>query len=336
MATVLPQAACFASQVEVVVSDNASTDATSAVLSKYAEGYAFRTHRNPQNIGLLGNITLAAGSLATAEYVWLLGDDDLLVQGAIAKVVEMLEAASRLGIDLVALNVGYFPHTRRPLARDAVGGIDDVPSSQLRQAGDEGFFAFERLLEGPCADFTAMYAAIVSRRLWVAEFPRPIEGEAFTGVRNTYPHALLIAQHLPGKRAGVIAAPLVCNYEMPAEQFSWSKFHALTVVLHATALLKLFESNGVPREVLRPYYLYQLNNRGGDLGDLCWNRQTAGGWPEALRFAWMMRRYPLRLLKLFVIGCADRHAPMLLRYPLQWLLERRVRRAQLAKAPELR
>ncbi len=213
----------------------------------------------------------------------------------------------------------------RPQVEDARGGVTRPPDSELRRLSTEGIVAFELLLEGPCADFTAMYASIIRQRLWAAEYPQPIAGETFTSVRTTYPHALLIARHLPGKQAGVLRDPVVCNFEMPTTQFSWAKFHALTVVVHATRLLKLFESHGVPSDILQPYYLYQLENRGSDLGDLCWNRQTAGGWSEAMQFAWMLRRYPLRLAKLFVIGCANPHAPYLLRTPVQWLLAKRLR-----------
>ena len=51
LATVLPQTVDFADIVEVVVSDNASSDATQTLLSKYAERYRFRNHRNKSNIG---------------------------------------------------------------------------------------------------------------------------------------------------------------------------------------------------------------------------------------------------------------------------------------------
>ncbi len=108
LATILPQASVFVETVEIVVSDNASSDATQTVLGRYAEQYCIRNHRNCNNIGLLGNITLVAGSLATGEYVWLLGDDDLIAEGAIAKIVAMLKRVQPLDIDLVALNVGYF------------------------------------------------------------------------------------------------------------------------------------------------------------------------------------------------------------------------------------
>lgn len=318
LASILPQTCRWSECVEVVISDNASTDQTAAMLDKWSQRFQLRRHRQVENIGLLGNITFVAGTLARGAYVWLLGDDDVLAVRAVDRVVDMLQRSPE--IDLIGLNVGYFSSDRRPAASDCEGGVEDIPDFQLRSRGLMGVVPFEQLLEGPCADFTAMYASITRRQWWEEDFPQPLSGPSFTSVRNSYPHALLIARHMPGKLAGALREPLVCIYSMPAERFSWAKYHALTVVLHATSLLKLFEANGVPRKVLEPYYLYQLNHRGSDLGNLIWDPNSAGGTWAAWQFAWLLRHYPLRLLKLFLVSCAHPNAPVLLRWPVQrWL-----------------
>jgi hypothetical protein len=176
-----------------------------------------------------------------------------------------------------------------------------------------------------------MYAAVIRQKLWADEFRQPVIEGAFTSVRTTYPHAFLIAKHLPHHLAGVIPEPLVCIYEMPSEQFSWSKFQPLTVVLHLTSLIQLFEEQGVPRQILDPYYQHQLNNRGLDLGNLIWDRSTAGGWREAAKFAWLIRRYPLGLLKVFMVACAHPDSPKFLCWPLQKFLKWRTSRQRSAQ-----
>lgn len=326
LSSLLPQTAPWSELVEVVVSDNASTDATSQVLEKWRQRYTFRTTRQQANIGLLGNITFVAASMANGEFVWLLGDDDLLAAGAVTQVVNLLIKLP--DIDLIGLNIGYYPFEKRPSATSAEGGIREAPTSQLRRSSIHGIVPFELLLEGPTADFTAMYASVTRRRWWTEEFPQPLGQVSFTAVRDTYPHAFLIARHMPGKMAGALRDPLVCIYAMDATQFSWSKFHPLTVVLHATKLLKLFETNGIPYRILEPYYLYQLNHRGSDLGNLLWDRDTAGGWRAALSFAWLLRRYPLRLFKIFAISCCNSAAPMPLHWPMQRCLDYCIQRAQ--------
>ena len=320
LASLLPQTEKWPELVEVIVSDNASTDSTPAVLDKYAQQFHFRRHRNTENIGLLGNITLVPSGLAAGEFAWLLGDDDLLAAGAVDQVIAVLQSDPE--IDLLALNVGYYALADRPTVRQAMEGIRKEPATQLRNRGLQGRQQFAELLEGPCADFTAMYASVLRRRWWVEEFPEPLSGAAFTSVRNSYPVAYLIAKYLTDKPAAALRSPLVCIYAMPADQFSWAAFHPLTVVLRATELLKLFETQGISRRVLEPYYMYQLDNRGSDLGNLVWDRRSQGGWWEAAKFAWLLRRYPLRLLKVFIVACGHPHSPALLRLPVQWRLQR--------------
>lgn len=75
-------------RVEIVLSDNASTDDTEA----YLKGFAFkglRIFRNAQNIGADRNF-LACVSHAFGEYVWLFGDDDLLIPGCLERILAFL------------------------------------------------------------------------------------------------------------------------------------------------------------------------------------------------------------------------------------------------------
>ena len=76
--------------IELIVSDNASPDNTEMIVQKYiAEGQQISYTRNPENIGADNNISQAF-QLAAAKYVLVLADDDVLVDGAIAKIMHVL------------------------------------------------------------------------------------------------------------------------------------------------------------------------------------------------------------------------------------------------------
>lgn len=63
-------------EVRVHVLDNASTDATSEVVTAYADKWPLLTyHRNVFNIGGNANI-LRAVEISDSEYCWVIGDDD--------------------------------------------------------------------------------------------------------------------------------------------------------------------------------------------------------------------------------------------------------------------
>lgn len=80
----------FGSRVEVLVSDNASSDNTPQVIGEHQSWAQMRVCRQKANIGALLN-GIEVIRQARGQYVWMIGDDDLFAAGAIANVVEFLE-----------------------------------------------------------------------------------------------------------------------------------------------------------------------------------------------------------------------------------------------------
>ncbi len=78
-------------KVEVLVCDNASSDNTEQVCRALAANWpVMRYLRNDENIGANANFERVILS-ASGEYVWLLGDDDLIAENAIKRVLADLE-----------------------------------------------------------------------------------------------------------------------------------------------------------------------------------------------------------------------------------------------------
>lgn len=86
---------CSKELIEVLVSNNCSTDNTDEVLHKYIEGnnypFLLRYHRNEKNVGLLGNL-LTVVQLAEGRYLWMMGDDDIYHKGIVAMVYEKIRS----------------------------------------------------------------------------------------------------------------------------------------------------------------------------------------------------------------------------------------------------
>lgn len=79
-------------RLELLVSDNASTDETPAIVEAYADrGLPIIYLRNGSNIGADANF-MQCFDKAKGKYVWLIGDDDLVVPGAIRKIISYLQA----------------------------------------------------------------------------------------------------------------------------------------------------------------------------------------------------------------------------------------------------
>ena len=78
------------SRVEVIVSDNASTDNTPAVVEDFRQqGLPIRYNRNEANLGPDANI-IQCHERAAGQYVWIFGDDDLIAPGTMKRVLDAL------------------------------------------------------------------------------------------------------------------------------------------------------------------------------------------------------------------------------------------------------
>ena len=325
-------------QVQVVIADNDSDDETLAVitssLEEYGSGLNVRVIRRSSNIGIIGNITKTAIE-AEGHWVWLIGDDDVLLPGGVRRVVAFL--ARHDDLELVAMNVLFLPAEARQRfgsrQSDFQGSVDWSCGRTLRAiAGTEAQTGNRTaagvkvgdLLPGPCIDLTPMYGLLIKRSLWASEYGRGFEGEPFRGVRSTYPTTYIAAMVLVRgpidqvqPQLGLIAEPTVATFDIATTDFSWSRYQPLVAVLRLTQLLDWFKANGVDQATLEPYYRYQLTDRGLDLSRLLFHRQSVGGVVDAIRFAIRMRGYPLKVLKVFLVACSTDIAPFPLRVPLR-------------------
>ncbi|MBF8191064.1 glycosyltransferase family 2 protein [Nonomuraea sp. K274] len=91
--------------IELVVSDNASTDGTEELCRDLAAGDPrIVYHRHPQNVGLLGNFTHAA-RISRGAFVRWIGDDDRLEPSCVSRAMAAFAADERLV--LVTNQVSY-------------------------------------------------------------------------------------------------------------------------------------------------------------------------------------------------------------------------------------
>ena len=92
LARMLEDKDLFENQIQLIISDNCSTDNLQACCEKYQQqGLKLLYHRNESNIGPDGNFDWCFHH-ADGRYVWLLGSDDIPVKGLLEKVIGLLYA----------------------------------------------------------------------------------------------------------------------------------------------------------------------------------------------------------------------------------------------------
>lgn len=84
--------------VEIIISDNCSSDATAEIVSNYIQqGTSILYIKNETNIGVDKNI-VQCYEKAKGNFVWIMGDDDYLVPGALHQILKLLTEHAEAGI----------------------------------------------------------------------------------------------------------------------------------------------------------------------------------------------------------------------------------------------
>ena len=150
-------------EIEVVVSDDASPDDTVAVAERYRGRIArYTLIAQPVNIGLDRNF-LAVVEAATGDYIWLMGDDDLIEPGGARRVLESLQRWPGVcGLTLGVID--YDVRMRHPV------GVRTMPPTQLMTGVGRVFGEMAEVLG-------FMSALVVDRRRWHAVAAEPASGD---------------------------------------------------------------------------------------------------------------------------------------------------------------
>ncbi|MCC2547919.1 glycosyltransferase [Hymenobacter sp. BT175] len=135
LAAVHAQIGNVADRVEVVISNNASTDHTKQIIDQYGTLFRhFRYFEHPTNTGPDANIAQAF-RLAKGRYAWVLSDDDILLPNTLENIVRVLE---RQEIGLMFLTPIWYNHhieDARPNNEPFAYQVYDNPTAYLEQVG---------------------------------------------------------------------------------------------------------------------------------------------------------------------------------------------------------
>lgn len=238
-------------QVEICVSDNASSDGTEAVMRGYAHqpGLAVVYRRNPRDLGAHANV-LKVFELARGDYVWFLGSDDALADGAIARVMGLL--AEHTGLAGLTVNRENFDLAMRQPAGDDPPHLRPERPESLHVYG-----SFEQILTQCGLFHTYGSSQIVDRALWlsVAERLGPEALERFANYPHVYvigkmiqerPHWIWCPDRLVKNRSG--------NWTLH-EQSGYPVFYCLVTIQELTRLWRELAPRGVVRRrLVRKWY----------------------------------------------------------------------------------
>ncbi len=248
--SILSQIAGYEDDVEIIVSDNCSTDETPQVVEWAKQFGPFRYHRQEKNIGGGPNFLYCSNQMATGDYCWLIGDDDFVRKGAIARLVGIMKANPEVDLfftNLMHINIDELDRFTEPVS--SAQFPDD-----LRQDGknkrEQLLDSFDQLIDPKISGVSmcALQTAIFRRSLWVEESKNVMTSDSdFSNVQTTYPHAVILARTMRKRKVFYIGNPLLVVGDGARD---WEKEFPVVHVIRAMELLDLFESLGISPQLI--------------------------------------------------------------------------------------
>ncbi len=196
------------SEIEIVVSDNASTDSTGDVIRAFQRAYPWiRYHRNDQNIGAERNFHLLA-NLAQGTNFWIFGDDDRMEREAVERVLEKID----LGYGLVICNYSVWDKAYSFMKTNDGMHIEK----------DQVFEDRDALLKRFNLHLSYISSVVISKAAFV-DATRDEYWE-FIDCGFSYMYAVYAGFAQASGPAAYIAAPIVCNRSENSGDYDWYRY----------------------------------------------------------------------------------------------------------------
>lgn len=232
---------------EVCISDNCSVDNTKEIVRKYQDHIHIRYECQKSNVGRANNY-IKAVHMAKGEFVWLLGDDDLLLPGALLKMLGFIEKYG--DVDFFYVN-SYCADRRdnlllsQPLNPIAIAK-KAPPFSPSKMDQELGFIDLINPKISP--DFLGgMFMSVFRKSNWTSKAKILNENAVndqrqFSHFDNTFPHVKIFSQAFSQSRAFVVSSPLTINLSGVRE---WAPMSPLVNIVRMNESLNEFRRNGL-------------------------------------------------------------------------------------------
>lgn len=183
--------------VEIVVSDNCSTDHTIDLLSNYEKYDGFRYHRQMENVGFKNNMLFIINNMVSSEYCWFVGDDDILLPNAVNEVMSFLKDS----------NVDYLKMGYKRILPDEINDVNKNLTKPIFKIG-----SYANAIEDGCFEGNAFATFMSSSVFRVKPFLKHSLNFIDDGkdmFYNTFPNAYLIAKSFCNSVCGYSNCQLV-------------------------------------------------------------------------------------------------------------------------------
>lgn len=235
------------SEVEICVSDNHSNDATAVVVKKFSRDLKIKYFCQEKNLGFSKNY-IKVVSMAIGEFVWVIGDDDLLLTDSISKVINLIK--SKREVDFFYINAFVAP-MEYTLDNETYYRSEAERSLKLfSKINNSKIVPFFKLINPKLSHdlLGGIYLSVFKRNKWNKEVGQlstcePYEERQFTNLWSTFPHLIVFATAFSNSKSYISAEPHIITHEGARE---WAPLYPIVRTLRLLEALDVYRANGLP------------------------------------------------------------------------------------------
>ena len=235
--------------VEVCVSDNNSEEKVIPIIDKYKDKFNLVFNQNQKNIGLGKNI-LKSVSLASGEFAWILGNDDIVLPNSFSEIHSLIKKND--DVDFYYINSFHADESiinQHPLDAEKINLLSLKKFSNYKKSEKINFFqlidprkSFEFML--------SMYLCIFRRKYWtqnlnIIDVEKISDPELYSNFDNTAPHIKIWSRAFKEKLAFFMNKPLTVNIHGPRNK-DWGHLYPFVESVRIPQVLDCYRKDGLP------------------------------------------------------------------------------------------
>ena len=260
---------------EICISDNGSKDDILSIIDLYKKkGLKINFKRNSKNLGFGSNFYKVV-KMAKGEFIWLIGNDDLLYIYALKELERLFNKNKNVDfffINSSSLNSKFvFKHKQPFNTKKIPKNLNNF--SKLKKSQKTKFF--DLINPSISWDFMlAMFLTISRRKKFIKNInlldkKKLNDPGIWSTIDNTVPHVKIFSHSFKNSDCYIQARPLSVNL---FGEKGWSNIYPFIMIIRIPELLDIYRKNGLPfikyimykNYVLKkfvPYMYYILKNK---------------------------------------------------------------------------
>ncbi|MDA9321671.1 glycosyltransferase [Gammaproteobacteria bacterium] len=282
-------------QFEVCISDNGSTDKTRDVVKNVETLFDIKYHRNETNLGIPRNF-LKVVSMAKGEFIWLLGDDDMLLPDTFDRLLPLI-IDSEKDVDFFYLN-SFHLHSSFIKSKSHPFDVRELPSKMepfSKKINSHKLPFFDLIDPKTSFDFLGgMFLCAFRKEKWDLMINKLDShairsNQTFSHFDNTFPHLKIWAYAFSNSTAYFNATPM--NICVTGER-EWAPMEPLVRNIRLIEALDAYRQNGMAS--WRYYYCknFALRNYASLTVKMILSRKLYGFKLNLLRHYFKCAFYP--------------------------------------------